>query len=177
MNTAHFSLKCSQNCSCSRAIRGNHLRQGQVKCLFWSGKLWFFFKHYSQNGRESSESFARELQCNLHFGESRCVLSVSDKDFCYSKWKWRTAKFSACLATIASFCCLSSEVSLIFALKIAHFVSEIEFVRLKLHFPKAEFWFSFQQTASRWELSGCLHSFSFAPCLPCMSGTDWKFSS
>lgn len=40
-------------------------------------------------------------------------------------------------------------MSLIFALKIGHFVSEVEIVREKLDLPKAEFWFLFRQTASR----------------------------
>lgn len=81
--------------------------------------------------------------------KSHWGLSVSDKDFCCTKWKCRTSKFSVCLATIASFWYLDSEARLIFALKIANFVSEVEIVGEKPDLPKGEFWFSVRQIASR----------------------------
>lgn len=75
--------------------------------------------------------------CTLE--KSHCGLSVSDKDFCCTKWKCRISKFSVCLATIASFWYGDSEVRLIFALNIAGFVSEVEIVREKPGLPTAEF--------------------------------------
>lgn len=145
----HFSLKCSQSCGCTRAVRGNRLRQGQVKCLFWSAKL-YFFSSSSLKMEDKVQSLLQEGFSAICTSEkSHCGFSVSDEDFCCSKWKCRTSKFSVCLTTIASFWYLDSETRLIFALKIANFVSEVEIVREKRDLPKAEFWFSFWQAASR----------------------------